>query len=88
LNWGTTENYTDNKDGYNNFKVNYLGSSSVSNDTIINDMQAALANGKAAEGNFVSILDHPDDLKGGDTSCAKAYVRLQPLNGLYTELQY
>lgn len=88
LRWGTTANKSDNENGYENFRFDQLGASTTSEATLIDDVQQALGHPQASDGNFVYYLDYSKNHVGGNMDRARAYVRIQPMNGCFTEIQY
>lgn len=88
LRWGITANKSDNEDGFNNFTFTQLGSTPTSERTLRDDVQKALSHPRASEANFTYYLDYSLDLVGGDMGRARAYVRIQPKDGVFTDIQY
>ncbi|MEM7195237.1 MAG: Vps62-related protein [Pseudomonadota bacterium] len=64
------------------------GNIPTSNATILHDMQVPLAHPRANDDDFVAYLDYPQSTWVGNTDRARAYVRAQPLDGAFLELQY
>jgi len=86
-----------NPDSFSSFNQTILGGTPTSSTTILDDVQAALSVPQATDPTFRYYIDYDVGLSGGvptlpvangDLARAKAYVRVRPLDGVVTELQF
>ena len=101
LSWGTVfpvngvdfnrpgEGYTDaDKYEFDHWSPSFPNQRTTSASTILDDVQSVLANPKANDPHFSYQISYSRALKPGNLSRAKAYVRVQPYQGVLTELQF
>ncbi|MGK0155829.1 MAG: hypothetical protein ACI9SE_002796, partial [Neolewinella sp.] len=76
--------------GYSTFNEQFLSGTTVgtSASTILNDVQPSLSHPLTGDPEFLYRLNYNQNLAGGDLNRAKAYVRVQPIDGIITELQF
>lgn len=85
--WETVQN----ESSYAGFVEVFLGSyGNPTSTTILDDVQLALSHAQAGDADFRYFLDFSSNgaLKSGNLDRTKAYVRVQPSDGVFVELQF
>lgn len=92
LRWGLSENEANTKDAVegpnNKWRFDTLGVVDTSSKTILTDIQDALEDPNANDDKFVAYLDYGPTHFAGNINDASTYVRAQPYNGAFIELQF
>ncbi len=92
LRWGLSENEEGTEEAVfgpeNQWRFDTLGVIKTSSKTILSDIQDALEHPQANDDKFVTYLDYGPASFAGNINDATSYVRAQPHNGAFIELQF